>query len=63
MPNHDHLVFPTLVHGEMSRFMGWIGGTYPMRYHAHYHARGMGHVYQQRYQSFPKDHIKEPRPL
>ncbi len=24
-----------------------------MRYHAHYHTSGMGHVYQQRYKSFP----------
>jgi len=37
----------------MSRFMGWVGGTHTMRYHAHYHTSGMGHVYQQRYKSFP----------
>ena len=37
----------------MSWFMGWIGGTHTMRYHAHYHTGGMGHVYQQRYKSFP----------
>jgi putative transposase len=37
----------------MSRFMGWVGGTHTMRYHAHYHTGGMGHVYQQRYKSFP----------
>ena len=24
-----------------------------MRYHAHYHTSGQGHVYQQRYKSFP----------
>jgi putative transposase len=33
--------------------MGWVGGTHTMRYHAHYHTSGMGHVYQQRYKSFP----------
>ena len=33
--------------------MGWIGGTRTMRYHAHYHTSGMGHLYQQRYKSFP----------
>jgi len=33
--------------------MGWIGGTHTMRYHAHYHTSGMGHVYQQRFKSFP----------
>jgi putative transposase len=53
MPNHYHLVLRPLVDGEMSRFMGWVGGTHTMRYHAHYHTSGMGHVYQQRYKSFP----------
>ena len=33
--------------------MGWVGGTHTMRYHAHYHTSGMGHVNQQRYKSFP----------
>ncbi|MGM0490183.1 MAG: transposase, partial [Planctomycetota bacterium] len=47
MPNHDYLVLRPLVDGEMSRFMGWIGGTHAMRYHAHYHTSGMGPVYQQ----------------
>ncbi|MFT5042912.1 MAG: putative transposase [Hyphomicrobiaceae bacterium] len=53
MPNHYHLVLRPLVDGEMSRFMGWVSGTHTMRYHAHYRTSGMGHVYQQRYKSFP----------
>ena len=53
MPNHYHLVLRPEVDGEMSRFMGWIGGTHTMRYHAHYRTSGMGHLYQQRYKSFP----------
>ena len=53
MPNHYHLILRPLVDGEMSRFMKWIGGTHTMRYHAHYHTGGQGHVYQQRYKSFP----------
>ena len=53
MPNHFHLVLSPQVDGEMSRFMGWVVGTHTMRYHAHYHTGGMGHVYQQRYKSFP----------
>ncbi len=55
MPNHYHLVLllRPLVDGEMSRFMGWVGGTHTMRYRSQYHTRGMGHVYQQRYKSFP----------
>ncbi|QDS92458.1 Transposase IS200 like protein [Roseimaritima multifibrata] len=53
MPNHYHLVLRPLVDGEMSRFMGWVGGTHTMRYHSHYHTSGQGHLYQQRYKSFP----------
>ncbi|MCC9599398.1 transposase [Stieleria sp. JC731] len=53
MPNHYHLVIRPLVDGEMSRFMSWVGGTHTMRYHSHYHTGGTGHVYQQRYKSFP----------
>lgn len=53
MSNHYHLVLQPLVDGEMSRFMGWVGGTHTMRYHAHYKTSGLGHVYQQRYKSFP----------
>ena len=37
----------------MSRFMGWIGGTHTIQYHAHEHRSGMGPVYLQRYKSFP----------
>jgi putative transposase len=53
MPNHYHLVLRPAIDGEMSRFMKWVGGTHTMRYHAHYHTGGQGHVYQQRYKSFP----------
>ena len=53
MPNHYHLVLRPEMDGEMSRFMKWVGGTHTMRYHAHYHTAGQGHVYQQRYKSFP----------
>ena len=53
MTNHYHLVVRPQLDGEMSRYMKWIGGTHTMRYHAHYHSEGMGHVYQQRFKSFP----------
>ena len=53
MPNHYHLVLSPRVDGEMSRFMAWVGGTHTMRYHAHYGTGGTGHVYQQRFKSFP----------
>ena len=41
MSNHYHLVRRPLVDGDMSRFMGWLGGTHTMRYHAHDHTSGM----------------------
>lgn len=53
MPNHYQMILQPLVDGEMSRFMGWLGGTHTKRYHGHYHTRGQGHLYQGRYKSFP----------
>ena len=53
MPNHWHLLIRPLIDGEMSRFMRWITATHTMRYHAHYHSSGEGHVYQGRFKSFP----------
>ncbi len=37
----------------MGDFVRWVTGTHTMRYHAHYHTSGEGHVYQGRYKSFP----------
>lgn len=53
MPNHWHLVLRPNRDGEMSRFLRWITATHTMRYHAHYHTSGEGHVYQGRFKSFP----------
>ena len=53
MNNHWHLVLSPEMDGEMSRFMRWISATHTMRYHAHYHSSGAGHVYQGRFKSFP----------
>ena len=53
MPNHWHIVLRPNHDGEMSRFMRWITATHTMRYHAHYHSSGEGHVYQGRFKSFP----------
>ena len=53
MPNHWHLVLRPNQDGEMSRFLRWITATHTMRYHAHYHTSGTGHVYQGRFKSFP----------
>ena len=53
MPSHWHLVLRPNRDGEMSRFVRWITATHTMRYHAHYHTSGEGHVYQGRFKSFP----------
>ncbi len=53
MPNHWHLVVRPTQDGEMSRFLRWVTATHTMRYHAHYHTSGTGHVYQGRFKSFP----------
>jgi putative transposase len=53
MPNHWHLVLRPNVDGQMSQFLRWVTGTHTMRYHAHYHTSGEGHVYQGRFKSFP----------
>jgi putative transposase len=53
MPNHWHLVLWPRVDGELSAFVGWLSLTHAMRYRTHYHDAGAGHLYQQRYKSFP----------
>ena len=53
MPNHWHFVLQPTEDGGMSRFLGWVSLTHTMRYHAHYHSSGEGHVYQGRFKSFP----------
>ena len=53
LPNHWHLVLRPNHDGEMSRFLRWATATHTMRYHAHYHSSGQGHVYQGRFKSFP----------
>jgi len=37
----------------MSNFLRWVSLTHTMRYHAHYHLAGEGHIYQGRFKSFP----------
>jgi putative transposase len=52
-PNHWHLVLRPSRDGAMSDFLRWVTETHTMRYHAHYHTSGQGHVYQGRFKSFP----------
>src|SRR6266478_2571439 len=60
MPNHWHLVLWPARDGELSAFVRWLTHTHTMRWHAHYHTAGTGHLYQGRYKAFPieeDDHL------
>lgn len=53
LPNHWHFVLTPTENGGMSNFLRWVSLTHTMRYHAHYHSAGSGHLYQGRFKSFP----------
>ncbi len=53
MPNHWHMVLQPNENEQLSQFFRWVTATHTMRYHAHYHSSGEGHVYQGRFKSFP----------
>jgi putative transposase len=60
MPNHWHLVLWPRRDGELTAFVRWLTHTHTMRWHAHYHTGGTGHLYQGRYKAFPvegDDHL------
>ena len=53
MPNHWHLVLWPEKDGELTSFMRWLTLTHTQRWkHAH-SAVGHGHLYQDRFKSFP----------
>ncbi|WP_417735764.1 hypothetical protein [Rosistilla oblonga] len=51
--NHWHQVLRPTEAGGMSKFLRWMTATHTMRYHAHDHTSGEGHVYHWRFRSFP----------
>ena len=53
MPNHWHLVLYPRADGELTAFVRWLTHTHTMRWHAHYHTTGTGHLYQGRFKSIP----------
>ena len=60
MPNHWHLVLWPAREGQLTAFVRWMTHTHTMRWHAHYHTSGTGHLYQGRFKSFPieaDDHL------
>ena len=52
MPNHWHLVLCPEHDHELTSFCRWLTHTQSMRWHAHYHASGTGHLYQGRFKAF-----------
>jgi putative transposase len=53
MPNHWHMVLWPREDGELSAFVRWLTHTHTMRWHAHHHTTGTGHLYQGRFKSLP----------
>jgi putative transposase len=53
MPNHWHLVLWPKGDDELSPFVQWLAMTHTLRWHAHRHTSGRGHLYQGRFKSFP----------
>ena len=60
MPNHWHFVVRPETKYQVSAFFRWLTHTHTMRWHAHYHTEGTGHLYQGRFKTFPvedDDHL------
>lgn len=53
MPNHWHFVVRPTRADQVSEFFRRLSVTHCMRWHAHYHTGGTGHLYQGRFKSFP----------
>jgi putative transposase len=53
MPNHWHFVLRPRKEGELTAFLRCVAHTHTMRWHAHHHTSGTGHLYQGRFKAFP----------
>lgn len=53
MPNHWHFVVRPQTNHQLSDFFRWLTHTHTMRWHAHHHTEGTGHLYQGRFKAFP----------
>src|SRR5437773_10857616 len=51
MPNYWHFVLWPEHDGDLSNFCRWLAHTHSMRWHAHYHTSGTGHIYQGRFKA------------
>jgi putative transposase len=52
MPNHWHFLLWPAGDNDLSDFCRWLTHTHSMRWHAHYHTSGTGHIYQGRFKAF-----------
>ena len=60
MLNHWHFVVRPSNDKQLSEFFRWLTHTHIMRWHAHDHTEGTGHLYQGRFKAFPieeDDHL------
>jgi putative transposase len=60
MPNHWHFVVRPKTKNQVTDFFRWLTNTHTMRWHAHHHTEGTGHLYQGRFKTFPieeDDHL------
>ncbi len=53
MPNHWHFVLRPTTDGQLTAFLRCLAHTHTMRWHAHHHTSGTGHLYQGRFKAFP----------
>jgi putative transposase len=53
MPNHWHLVLYPRTDTNLAEFMGWLTSTHVRQYRTLTKTIGHGHLYQDRYKSFP----------
>ena len=56
MSNHWHMLLWPASDEALPSFMHWITATHAKRWHAAHGTTGMGHLYQNRYKSFPIQH-------
>jgi putative transposase len=60
MPDHWHFVVRPKTDDQLSDVFRWLTQTHTMRWHAHSHTSGTGHLYQGRFKTFPiegDDHL------
>lgn len=53
MPNHWHLILYPRTHTQLAEFMNWLTTTHVRQYRTQTNTIGYGHLYQDRYKSFP----------